>query len=142
MTSRDTDTITESAIESWLWSSFVRDINDDNDNEEEADDVPADDWLRSKDAEVDAETRAKWASDVERFMDQADPIFDQMEQVGVQIKDIGHDIALTRGYHGAGFWDRGYPEEFGEALSDLAHSLGELNAYSYVKDGKFFIGSE
>lgn len=142
MTSRDTDTITESAIESWLWSSFVRDINDGNDNEEEVDYVPADDWLRSKDAEVDAETRAKWASDVERFMEQAEPIFDQMEGAGVNIKDIGHDIALTRGGHGVGFWDRGYPEEFGEALSDLAHSLGDMDAYSYVKDGKLFIGSE
>lgn len=142
MTSRDTDTITESAIESWLWSSIVRDISGENDNGEEVDDVPADDWLRSKDAEVDAETRTKWASDVERFMDQADPIFDQMEEVGINIKDIGHDIALTRGGHGTGFWDRGYPEEFGEVLSDLARSLGDMYAYSYVKDGKFFIGSE
>lgn len=134
MISRDTDTITESAIESWLWSSIVEDTDGES--------VPADDWLRSNEAEVDAQTRAKWASDVEKFMERADPIFDQMEEAGIQIKDIGHDIALTRGGHGAGFWDRGYPEEFGEALSSLARSLGDMYAYSYGEDGKFFIGSD
>ena len=32
----------------------------------------------------------------------------------------GHDLALTAAGHGTGFWDRGYPEELGQRLSDAA----------------------
>jgi len=37
---------------------------------------------------------------------------------------FGHDLALTRNRHGAGFWDRGLPGDAGEVLTDWAHSLG------------------
>ena len=36
----------------------------------------------------------------------------------------GHDFALTRNHHGAGFWDRGY-KEVGERLTDAADVYGE-----------------
>lgn len=36
----------------------------------------------------------------------------------------GHDFALTRNGHGAGFWDRGYGE-VGERLSESARIYGE-----------------
>lgn len=36
----------------------------------------------------------------------------------------GHDFWLTRGGHGAGFWDRGLGE-LGERLSDAARAYGE-----------------
>jgi hypothetical protein len=41
----------------------------------------------------------------------------------------GHDFWLTRNHHGAGFWDRGYPEEVGDALTKASHSTGEKSAY-------------
>lgn len=36
----------------------------------------------------------------------------------------GHDFALTRNHHGAGFWDRGYGEA-GTRLSDAEQAYGE-----------------
>lgn len=44
----------------------------------------------------------------------------------------GHDLWLTRNRHGAGFWDRGYPDGIGERLTEGAHALGEV--YAYVGD--------
>ena len=39
----------------------------------------------------------------------------------------GHDFWLTRNRHGAGFWDRGYPEAIGKALTDAAHAEGSAD---------------
>ena len=36
----------------------------------------------------------------------------------------GHDFALTRNHHGAGFWDRGYGD-VGDRLTDAAQAYGE-----------------
>ena len=41
---------------------------------------------------------------------------------------FGHDLALTRNGHGAGFWDRGLGEA-GRVLTDWAESLGELHIF-------------
>ena len=41
----------------------------------------------------------------------------------------GHDFALTRNRHGAGFWDRGLGEA-GDVLTDLAHSFGEATLFA------------
>lgn len=38
----------------------------------------------------------------------------------------GHDFALTRNGHGAGFWDRGYGP-VGDRLTDAAESYGEAD---------------
>lgn len=40
----------------------------------------------------------------------------------------GHDFALTRNHHGAGFWDRGLGE-LGERLTEAAHAVGECWPY-------------
>jgi hypothetical protein len=37
----------------------------------------------------------------------------------------GHDFWLTRNRHGAGFWDRGYPDTAGDALTEAAEAYGE-----------------
>lgn len=37
----------------------------------------------------------------------------------------GHDFALTRNHHGAGFWDRGYDHELGARLTSASHAYGE-----------------
>ena len=39
----------------------------------------------------------------------------------------GHDLWLTQAGHGTGFWDRGYPDALGEALTDASHRFGELH---------------
>jgi hypothetical protein len=48
----------------------------------------------------------------------------------------GHDFWLTRNHHGVGFWDRGYPEEIGRALTDAAHDYG--SACLYVWRGRVY----
>lgn len=40
----------------------------------------------------------------------------------------GHDFALTRNYHGTGFWDRGLGD-IGERLTKSAHAYGESSGY-------------
>lgn len=49
----------------------------------------------------------------------------------------GHDFWLTRNHHGAGFWDRGYPDEIGDVLTDAAHKCGECNLYR-CDDGRIY----
>jgi len=41
---------------------------------------------------------------------------------------MGHDFALTRNGHGAGFWDRGHGA-LGEKLSEAARVYGEASVY-------------
>lgn len=47
-----------------------------------------------------------------------------LEQAGTDSQN-GHDFWLTRNRRGAGFWDRGYPDEIGDALTEAAHAFGE-----------------
>lgn len=39
-------------------------------------------------------------------------------------EQCGHDFVLTKGHHGAGFWDRGLGE-IGDSLTDAASPYGE-----------------
>ena len=59
----------------------------------------------------DGATRARWAA--------------------IDAEQIGHDLWLTAGGHGAGFWDRGYGER-GTVLTDYARGHGRD---VYVGDG-------
>lgn len=43
-------------------------------------------------------------------------------------EQAGHDFALTRNHHGAGYWDRGL-DDAGRRLTDAAHAYGESTAY-------------
>lgn len=47
---------------------------------------------------------------------------------GASWSQHGHDFALTRNGHGAGFWDRGYGVA-GELLSDAARVYGDYDVY-------------
>ena len=50
----------------------------------------------------------------------------------------GHDFALTRNRHGAGFWDRG-AGDVGDRLTVMAHAAGD--AYVWLNmDGKVELG--
>jgi hypothetical protein len=44
-------------------------------------------------------------------------------------EQMGHDFALTRNHHGAGFWDRDYPKHLSDMLTETSHSFGEINIY-------------
>jgi hypothetical protein len=48
----------------------------------------------------------------------------------------GHDFALTRNGHGAGFWDRGYGA-VGERLTQACKPYGSFNLY-LGDDGKIY----
>lgn len=41
----------------------------------------------------------------------------------------GHDYWLTRNRHGAGFWDRGYPQSIADTLTKAAHADGSRDLY-------------
>lgn len=41
----------------------------------------------------------------------------------------GHDLALTRNGHGAGYWDGDLPADLGQRLTDAAKKLGEVDLY-------------
>lgn len=49
----------------------------------------------------------------------------------------GHDLFLTQNRHGSGFWDKDeyYGEEEAKKLTEIAHSIGEVNCY-HIRGGK------
>lgn len=50
----------------------------------------------------------------------------------------GHDFALTRNGHGAGYWDGDLPEALGDRLTKAAEKLGECWPY-LGDDGEVYI---
>ena len=60
-------------------------------------------------------------ADCERFQAENETL---LEQAGDDSQN-GHDFWLTRNRHGAGFWDRGYPDEIGDALKEASQKFGE-----------------
>lgn len=42
----------------------------------------------------------------------------------------GSDFWYTRNGHGVGFWDRGYPDEIADPLTELCHGFGEVHDFS------------
>jgi hypothetical protein len=60
---------------------------------------------------------------------------DLLEKAGDDEQN-GHDLWLTQGGHGCGFWDRGYDKEVGEKLSESARNFGEWHC-SISDEGVF-----
>jgi len=58
-----------------------------------------------------------------------------LELSGLSRSQCGHDFALTRNHHGAGFWDRGIGE-VGRKLTEATHSYGEVNLLPCTVNGK------
>ncbi len=54
------------------------------------------------------------------------------------ISYAGHDFALTRNQHGAGFWDGDWPEPEATALTNAAHAFGEQSLYA-GDDGRLYV---
>ena len=73
------------------------------------------------------------------FSQRADAILERYE-IDVNCEQVGHDFALTRNRHGAGFWDREemYGEECSKLLTLLALRFGEITPYT-GDDGLIYI---
>lgn len=56
---------------------------------------------------------------------------------GYTFASAGHDFALTRNGHGAGFWDRGLGD-VGVQLTEMAHAYGD-SAILVNADGTFSV---
>jgi hypothetical protein len=113
----------EHAIATLLWSE-----TDDNSQS-----------LDILDAELAPETRRRVETKWEDFRVKAETLgFDPLEHRATMLpRDcnanpwaaVAHDWALTLNRHGAGFWDGGWAEPWGQRLTDLAHASGEISLY-------------
>ena len=79
--------------------------------------------------DIAEDTLAVMYSDCERFYFDNQELLDNLRDAGLTDCDkIGHDLWLTRNWHGAGFWDRGLGDA-GETLTQAAHVMGEFGLY-------------
>jgi hypothetical protein len=99
-------------VEAALWSSTVGEEGTPMDADYSASDIAP-------------ETLERMRADCEDFQTANEALLDQAGDD----EQNGHDFWLTRNHHGAGFWDRGYPEAVGRALTDAAHAYGECDLY-------------
>ena len=72
---------------------------------------------------------------VQRFLDKASHLLTD-EWTNEQ---IGHDLWLTRGGHGAGFWDRDLPN--GDALSEICKSM-EFHGEVFEADDIVYVNEQ
>lgn len=87
------------------------------------------------DVQVSDELRQRITTDWESFREQAEALgFDAPEHRATMVDPTegdewdyaAHDFILTRNHHGAGFWDGDWHEPWGDKLTALAHSFGQL----------------
>jgi hypothetical protein len=82
--------------------------------------------------DIDNDSKAQATIIVQRFLKQALPLLtDEWTD-----EQIGHDLWLTRGGHGAGFWDRDLPN--GQELTDICKTM-EFHGEIYEADGVVYI---
>lgn len=121
----DIDTFVTSYLETALWSS--------TDNSDDSGGKPLDDTYDTDD--IAPESLAQAAKECADFISLAG---DLLVDLRISGESAGHDFWLTRNGHGAGFWDRGYPETFGAELTKIAHSFGSCDVY-IGDDGKLHL---
>ena len=80
--------------------------------------------LDISDTHIAEDALADMRKDCERFVKEAGDLLD-----GIEDSQAGHDFWLTRNHHGAGFWDRGHPDDIGDKLTKLAHGFGDADLY-------------
>jgi len=95
--------------------------------------------LDSLSAELAPEARDKIEAEWLEFSAKAEALgFDPLEHRATMLpRDcnahhwvaVAHDWALTRNHHGTGFWDGGWQAPWGDRLTNLAHSSGEIELY-------------
>lgn len=112
------DAFTRAYLECALWSS-----NDNNDPETGGD--PLGDTHTIEDITQDAIQAA--IRDCSEFQDMLECTLDDLyTNHGCDPSQAGHDFWLTRNGHGAGFWDRGYPQPHEGALVATSKAYGKL----------------
>ena len=82
--------------------------------------------------DIDNDSKATATIIVQRFLKKALPYLTE-EWTDEQ---IGHDLWLTRGGHGAGFWDRDLPN--GDKLTEICNSM-EFHGEVFEADGVVYI---
>ena len=82
--------------------------------------------------DVDSESKAIATVIAQRFLDKASPLLTEEWTDDL----IGHDLWLTRGGHGVGFWDRNLPN--GKELSDICNSM-EFHGEVFEADGVVYV---
>jgi len=105
------ENIVDAYIETLLWSSTVT-------CDYSGESVPADSLWHI--GQIDPASHADTKDEVSAFVEEAS---DLLDKAGLSEGQIGHNIALTRNGHGAGFWDLGLGET-GKALTDIANAMG------------------
>lgn len=109
----DIVTITLHAIEAHLWADAYREVDGEPETvDARGYDVTADDYNAIRE-------------DVGAFVEAN---ADALTASGLSDEQIGHDFALTRNGHGAGFWDRGLGE-LGDALTAAAKPFDEVRVW-------------
>lgn len=112
--------VTDSYLETAVWSSSDWDDMDDSDNPR-----PLDENYDAND--FSDEARAAASRDCAEFLDALDNIEIDEERTLFDCADeaqglsrIGHDLWLTRNGHGAGFWDGDYAE-WGDSITEVVY---------------------
>lgn len=129
MSGNEVIAIVDSFLESLLWSEG--EICDENGDatlvswDEKYDEADATPELRAAiTAEVNALDDMSLGDEAEQRICNA--AHEYIRLMGTE--QFGHDMALTRNGHGAGFWDRGLGE-VGDVLTEWAKGLGTLNVF-------------
>lgn len=112
-TEKHVDSVTEHYLIALFWSETTPD-GDPLDDDYGPDDMAPGELQKAKD-------------DCREFLTMAWPIIEEYPN-HLTTEQIGHDIALTRNGHGAGFWDRGLGE-LGDRLTAVCDSMGAHNLY-------------
>lgn len=120
---RDVDSFTRAYITCALWST--------NDESTPAGGEPLDQNFSWTD--LANETLQKMIADCTKFQRENAEL---LKLAGGSERN-GHDFWLTRNGHGTGFWDRGYEDEIGDALTLACKKFGEFNLY-VGDDGKIY----
>jgi len=68
----------------------------------------------------------EWEQEIYDFYLTHREMLTTVEPWATDASQAGHDLALTRNGHGAGFWDHGAGEP-GEVLTDAANAMGQYN---------------
>jgi hypothetical protein len=131
-----TDPLVECATRSYantmLWANAVCDVEDCADREAGGDCEHTNDAIADHGwDDFNADDQTSMAADVyDLILANVDDFFAYV--VARSADNFGHDFALTRNGHGAGFWDRGLGE-LGDRLTTAAKVYGESSVY--VNDG-------
>lgn len=105
---RDIKTFTLAYLESLIWSSDPQDGS----------------W---SDANASPDMRRRAEAECLAFLYRVGVYIDT-EPTKPGMEQAGHDFALTRNRHGAGFWDGDWPV-YGDLLTGVSHSFGEVDVY-------------